>query len=123
MTKDQYLNLPNEDKVEFLNKYQGKAKECQEDNDFSWSFATSHCAFVKRGNVFYSDEETEIKEINYDDKDLLMIMKMRKEKKVPKTYRISESILSELKEFAKGNLLKENEIVMCALKEYMEKRK
>ena len=43
MTKNEYLNLTNSERVNFLNKYIGKTKKCKEENEFVWGFATGHC--------------------------------------------------------------------------------
>lgn len=42
MKKEEYLLLSNEEKISFLNGYLGRTKDCKEENDFVWAFATSH---------------------------------------------------------------------------------
>lgn len=43
MKKDEYLSLTNDDKIEFLNSYLGRTKDCKKENEFVWAYATKHC--------------------------------------------------------------------------------
>lgn len=46
MKKEEYLSLTNSEKIEFLNKYLGRTKDCKTENEFVWAYATKH-AFQK----------------------------------------------------------------------------
>ena len=38
MTKEEFNNLSNQERVDLLNKYVGKTNNFKEDNQFSWSY-------------------------------------------------------------------------------------
>ena len=52
MTKEEFNNLSNQERVDLLNKYVGKTTNFKEDNQFSWSYATSNTSFVKDGSLY-----------------------------------------------------------------------
>ena len=57
------------------------------------------------------------------DKDLIMIMKYRKENKVAKTVRLPEPLAKELNEFANESPLTEQDVIICAIKNYIDSMK
>lgn len=73
MKKEEYLSLSNEEKIDFLNNYLGRTKECKEENDFVWAFATSH-SYHKydkddKRYVALSDDEIEIQKQSEGEKN------------------------------------------------------
>lgn len=64
MNKEEYLSLSNKEKIDFLNRYLGRTKNCKEENDFVWAFATGHSYHKydkdNKKYVALSDDEIEI---------------------------------------------------------------
>lgn len=57
MTKEEFNNLSNQERVDLLNRYVGKTNNFKEDNQFSWSYATSNTSFMKNGSLYISTSE------------------------------------------------------------------
>lgn len=72
MKKEEYLSLSNEEKIDFLNRYLGRTKDCKEENDFVWAFATGHSYHkYDKGTKKYvtlSADEIEIQKQNDEEK-------------------------------------------------------
>lgn len=61
MKKEEYLLLTNSEKIEFLNKYLGRTKDCKTENEFVWAYATKH-AFQK-----YDKDQKKYVELSEDE--------------------------------------------------------
>lgn len=68
MTKEEYVSLSNAEKVEFLNSYRGRTKNCKDENEFVWGFAIKHANYTFDGKEYIEmtaevlDQEKEKKE-------------------------------------------------------------
>lgn len=61
MKKEEYLSLTNSEKIEFLNKYLGRTKDCKTENEFVWAYATKH-SFQK-----YDKDQKKYVELSEDE--------------------------------------------------------
>lgn len=118
MKKEEYDKLKNFEKVNFLNRYQGKTKEFSTDNDFSWSYATSNCKFVKDGNLFVAKDGQEKNE--YEEKILKAFeYKSKSKRKVNVT--LVEEYIDKISEEKEGTAFSTSDIINFALYKYFEK--
>lgn len=72
MKKEEYLLLTNSEKIEFLNKYLGRTRDCKTENEFVWAYATKH-AFQK-----YNKDQKKYVELSEDE------IQIQKQKEVEK---------------------------------------
>ena len=61
MTKEEFRKLSNTKKVEFLNRYLGRTKSCNSENEFVWAFAVRNTDCKKVDNKFVELSEEELK--------------------------------------------------------------
>lgn len=134
MKKEEFDNLSNEKKIEILNRYIGKTKEFSIENDFSWSYATTHCQFTKNGNIYMPLNESEIQaeierqEENKKKKELKekaiylfeRKMNMKKEQKSKTKICIDNIYLEKLKKEEEETGLSKTELVNYALHKYFK---
>lgn len=123
MSMETFNAMTNTERVEYLNNYVGKTKQFQEDNEFSWTYATNHCEYVKEGSMFVPKEEVSSNVFQEVEEDWSIIKQYRNGKKVQKYFRFTEVFVDELKSYAKTHGMTDNELALCAIKKYMNANK
>lgn len=118
MNKEEYLSLSNNEKIDFLNRYLGRTKNCKEENDFVWAFATGHSYHKydkdNKKYVALSDDEIEIqkqkdaeksknKEVKQKESNQFNIEEVESLKKLVK---ISKNLLDLSSDYELGQYLK-----------------
>lgn len=98
MKKEEYLLLTNCEKIEFLNKYLGRTKDCKTENEFVWAYATKH-AFQK-----YDKDQKKYVELSEDE---IQIQKEQLENKQNSNNQFNDEEVESLKKLIKasGNIL------------------
>lgn len=112
MKKEDFDNLNNTDKVNFLNEYVGRSNDFKSENDFSWTYATTHTHYIKKDGRYM--EETFKKEAS----KIEIIYSFRTEEKKKVSLQITENNLKKLEEEKKRNGLSKTEIINYLLYKY-----
>lgn len=112
MKKEEFDNLNNTDKVNFLNEYVGRSNDFKNENDFSWTYATTHTNYIKKDGRYM--EETFKKEVS----KIEIIYSFRTEEKKKVSLQITENNLKKLEEEKKRNGLSKTEIINYLLYKY-----
>lgn len=85
------------------------------------------CEIIKIQNVNImrrdKDKERGQENVKNTEKDFMTIMNYRKETKEPKTFRLPTSLLGQLSKMAENSVLTETEIVICAIKAYLDEER
>ena len=76
MKMEEYDLLTNDEKLVILNKYRGKTKDFQHDNEFSWTYATEHCDWINQDGKYVAPPDGTLSE---EDEKILIIHKMNLE--------------------------------------------
>lgn len=114
MKKEEFDNLNNTDKVNFLNEYVGRSNDFKNENDFSWTYATTHTDYIKKDGKYM--EEVFVKEVPR----LEVIYGFRTEQKKKVSLQITENNLKKVEEQKKKSGLSKTEIINYALYKYFE---
>lgn len=108
MTKDEFRKLSNAKKVEFLNGYLGRTKDCDKENEFVWAFAVRNTDCKKVDNKYIELSAEELKELKQNEKPKQKQKKVKKEKEVTNQFTSEE--VKQLKEL----LEKKDQIIELA---------
>lgn len=106
MTKEEFRELSNAKKVEFLNGYLGRTKACDSENEFVWAFAVRNTPCKKVNNQYVELSEEELKELKKNEKP--------KQKKVKKEKEVVSQFTSEEVKQLKELLEKKEQIIEFA---------
>lgn len=106
MTKEEFRKLSNTKKVEFLNRYLGRTKSCDSENEFVWAFAVRNTNCKKVDNKYIELSEEELKELKQNEKP--KPKKVKKEKETVSQFTDEE--VKQLKEL----LAKKDQIIEFA---------
>lgn len=118
MKKEEYLSLSNEEKIDFLNRYLGRTKNCKEENDFVWAFATSHSYHKydkdNKKYVSLSSDEIEIQKQKEAEKNSKKEIKQKlnnqfndeEVESLKKLIKVSENLLDLSSDYELGQYLK-----------------
>lgn len=106
MTKDEFRELSNAEKVEFLNGYLGRTKACNSENEFVWAFAVRNTDCKKVDNQFIELSKEELEELKKNEKP--------KQKKVKKEKEVVSQFTSEEVKQLKELLSKKDQIIEFA---------
>lgn len=103
MTKEEFRKLSNTKKVEFLNRYLGRTKSCNSENEFVWAFAVRNTDCKKVDNKFVELSEEELEELKKNEKPKQKKVKEKKET----VNQFTDEEVKQLKEL----LLKKDQII------------
>ena len=96
MTKEEFRELSNTKKVEFLNGYLGRTKICDSENEFVWAFAVRNTDCKKVDNRYVELSAEELEELKKNEKPKQKQKKVKKEKEVVSQFTSEE--VKQLKE-------------------------
>lgn len=106
MTKEEFRELSNVKKVEFLNGYLGRTKACDNENEFVWAFAVRNTDCKKVDNKYIELSSEELEELKKNEKP--------KQKKVKKEKEVVSQFTSEEVKQLKELLSKKDQIIEFA---------
>ena len=121
MKKEEYDKLNNNEKIDILNKYIGKTKEFQSENDFSWSYATDHCEWAKIDGKYVAYNPNGIKPNLTDiQKKAIALLEMKKFDTKRITVDIPEKYLQQINKEVETTGLKKTDIIKYIFYKYFE---
>lgn len=106
MTKDEFRKLSNAERINFLNGYLGRTKDCDSENQFVWAFAVRNTDCKKVDNKYVQLSTEELEELKKNEKP-----KQKKVKKEKET--VSQFTDEEVKQL-RELLSKKNQIIEFA---------
>lgn len=118
MNKEEFDNLTNKEKVDLLNRYVGKTNEFKENNEFSWSYATTHTSFVKKDGA-YVEDNVSMKHLKDENKEKI-IYSFRKEDKKKTSFQMVESFCNKLDKEKEKTGITKSELINYLLYQYFK---
>ena len=121
MTKEEFNSLSNQERVDLLNKYVGKTTNFKEDNQFSWSYATSNTSFVKDGSLYISTSENTKDQKSETEKKAMFLFNRRTDTTEKHLRVVIDDTYADMLELEQAETgMSKTEIVNYALYKYYE---
>ena len=117
MKMEEYDLLTNDEKLVILNKYRGKTKDFQHDNEFSWTYATEHCDWIKQDGKYVAPPDGTLSE---EDEKILIIHKMNLEPRKKINVLLTDKYAEQFEEEKILNGFSRSDIINYLLYKYFE---
>ena len=117
MKMEEYDLLTNDEKLVILNKYRGKTKDFQHDNEFSWTYATEHCDWIKQDGKYVALPDGTLSE---EDEKILIIHKLNLEQRKKINVLLTDKYAEQFEEEKILNGFSRSNIINYLLYKYFE---